>query len=223
MGALFLITNKKSSNLLQNADFIRDQEPNSEISSSFISKNLPELKQEIYERAQSSKDVKAEFTKRGKISNLSDLVKHQDKDIRSAYWNPHIDMKFVFSVLPESSSFTMKDGIIENEEIVVSSKDEKLNILFWNGFWNWPFFGMGVGNRGFVSNKCKYQNCYTTNQRKKIRNNHTRIDAVVVHGIDEDLAKLANKNVGVDTFWIVILYERFEQRKIENIGNSQFN
>ena len=111
-----------------------------------------------------------------------------------------LNVKFVFSVLPESSSFTMKDGIIENEEIVVSSKDEKLNILFWNGFWNWPFFGMGVGNRGFVSNKCKYQNCYTTNQRKKIRNNHTRIDAVVVHGIDEDLAKLANKKVGVDTF-----------------------
>ena len=76
MGALFLITNKKSSNSLQNADFIRHQESNSEISSSFISKNLPELKQEIYERARSSKDVKAEFTKRGKISNLSNLVKH---------------------------------------------------------------------------------------------------------------------------------------------------
>ena len=33
-----------------------------------------ELKQEIYERAQNSKNVTAEFTKRGKISNLSDLV-----------------------------------------------------------------------------------------------------------------------------------------------------
>ena len=74
MGALFLITNKKSSNLLQNADFIRNQEPDSVISSSFISKNLAELKHEIYERAQSSKDVKAEFTKRGKISNLSDFL-----------------------------------------------------------------------------------------------------------------------------------------------------
>ena len=81
MGALFLITNKKSSNLLQNAEFIRAQEPNSEISSSFIFKNLPELKQEIYERAQSSKYGKAEFTKRGKISNLSDLVNHQVKNI----------------------------------------------------------------------------------------------------------------------------------------------
>ena len=74
MGALFLVTNKKSSNFLQNADFIRAKEPNSKISSSFIAKNLPELKQEIYERAQNSEDVTAEFTKLGKISNLSDLV-----------------------------------------------------------------------------------------------------------------------------------------------------
>ena len=92
-----------------------------------------------------------------------------------------------------------QDEQIENEEIVVS-KDERLNILFWNAFFKLPFFGMGMGNKGFVQIKCKYQNCYTTNERKKLGNNDTRIDAVVVHGIDEDLAKLANKNVGVDTF-----------------------
>ena len=93
-----------------------------------------------------------------------------------------------------------QDVIIDNEEIVISTKDQRLNILFWNAFWIWPFFGMGVGNEGFVSNKCKYQNCYTTNQREKLGDNHTRIDAVVVHGIDDDLAKLAVKNVGVETF-----------------------
>ena len=97
-----------------------------------------------------------------------------------------------------------QDVIIDNEEIVKSTKDERLNILFWNSYWNWPFFGMGVGNRGFVSNKCKYQNCYTTNQREKIRDNHTRIDAIVVHGewvhgIDKELAKLAETNVGDNT------------------------
>ena len=85
-----------------------------------------------------------------------------------------------------------KDHVVEN---IQPLKDEKLNILFWNGFWNWPFFGMGVGNRGFVSNKCKYQNCYTTNQRKKITNSHTRVDAIVVHGFDEDLARLASTTV----------------------------
>lgn len=83
----------------------------------------------------------------------------------------------------------------DNQDAALPSKNEKLNIVFWNGFWNWPFFGMGVGNRGFVANKCKYQNCYTTNQRKKITNNHTRIDAIVVHGPDDDLARLASTNV----------------------------
>ena len=92
-----------------------------------------------------------------------------------------------------------QDELIENEEIVVS-KDERLNILFWNAFFQLPFFGMGTGNKGFVQIKCKYQNCYTTNERKKLGNNDTRIDAVVVHGIDKDLARLANKNVGVETF-----------------------
>ena len=57
----------------------------------------------------------------------------------------------------------------ENEDIVVPSKDEKLNILFWNKFYYLEFFGMGVGNEGFVKNNCKHQNCYTTNQRKKLK------------------------------------------------------
>ena len=71
---------------------------------------------------------------------------------------------------------------------------------------------MGIGNEGFVSNKCKYQNCYTTNQREKIRDNHTRIDAVVVHGMDGDLAKLAIKKVRVTIFWIVIAIRRIRTK-----------
>ena len=43
----------------------------------------------------------------------------------------------------------------ENEDIVVSSKDERLNILFFNKFYYLEFFGMGVGNEGFVKNNCK--------------------------------------------------------------------
>ena len=71
MGALFFFTNEKSSNtnMLQNA-----QEPNSEMSSSIIATNLPELKQGIYERADSRINAKIEFTKRGKITNLYDFV-----------------------------------------------------------------------------------------------------------------------------------------------------
>ena len=74
-------------------------------------------------------------------------------------------------------------------------QDEKLYILFWNGYWNWPFYGMGEGNRGFVKNKCKYQNCFTTNQRAKLANKHLRIDAVVTHGWDNDLSKLTKQKV----------------------------
>ena len=53
----------------------------------------------------------------------------------------------------------------------LSVKKQTLTILFWNGFWNWPYFGMGEGNAGFVSNNCKYQNCYTINDRDKLTNN----------------------------------------------------
>ena len=75
MGALFFITNRKSSNIPQNA-----QEPNSKLSSSFVANNLPELKKGIYERTHSGKDAKIEFTKRGKISNLSDFMQYQEKN-----------------------------------------------------------------------------------------------------------------------------------------------
>ena len=72
---------------------------------------------------------------------------------------------------------------------------QKLIILFWNGFWNWPYFAMGEGNSGFVSNNCKYQNCYTTNQRDTMTNNLSTIDVVVTHGYDEALSQLATKTV----------------------------
>ena len=84
----------------------------------------------------------------------------------------------------------------------MTKKDEydKLTILFWNGFWNWPFYGMGVGNSGFVANKCRCKNCYTTNLKKMLLQKHTRIDAIVVHGWDNDLAKLVDTKVGIIIF-----------------------
>ena len=77
----------------------------------------------------------------------------------------------------------------------LSVKKQRLTILFWNGFWNWPYFGMGEGNAGFVSNNCKCQNCYTINDRDKLTNNLSTIDAVVTHGYDEALSQLATKTV----------------------------
>ena len=52
IGALFFITNEKSSNILQNAP-----QPTSKISSTFVSNNLPELKQGIYKNALSGEDA----------------------------------------------------------------------------------------------------------------------------------------------------------------------
>ena len=86
-GALLFITNKKSSNMLQNADLNFGQEFNSNISSSLIANILPELNQDIYESARSGKDVKIQLTKRGKISHLSDFVSCQGKNLNSSNVN----------------------------------------------------------------------------------------------------------------------------------------
>ena len=42
---------------------------------------------------------------------------------------------------------------------------------------------MGKGNSGFVNNKCKYTNCFTTNNRSDLYLPDTRVDAVVVQGL----------------------------------------
>ena len=65
--------------------------------------------------------------------------------------------------------------------------NNKITILFWNGFWKWPFYGMGEGNTGFISHHCKYTNCYTTNQRTELFQQNKKIDAVIVHGWNRDL------------------------------------
>ena len=54
------------------------------------------------------------------------------------------------STLPKSTTPEENEDS-KYQDAILSSKNEKLNIVFWNGFWNWPFFGMGVGNRGFAN------------------------------------------------------------------------
>ena len=46
---------------------------------------------------------------------------------------------------------------------------------------------MGGGNLGFLAQKCKYTNCYTTIQRRDLFQSDKRIDAVVIHGWNRDL------------------------------------
>ena len=74
----------------------------------------------------------------------------------------------------------------EGDDTVEIHDNEKLSILFWNKFWDLPFFGMGEGNTGFVNNRCKYTNCYTTNLQNKLVEKENGIDTLVVYGWDDD-------------------------------------
>ena len=66
-------------------------------------------------------------------------------------------------------------------------KDENITILFWNSFWVYPLFAMGEGNSGFIKNKCKYTNCFTTHRRSELYQENKKVDAVVVHGWSKEL------------------------------------
>ena len=59
---------------------------------------------------------------------------------------------------------------------------ERKTILFWNSYWNWRHFQMGVGNRGFKL--CpRFSNCYTTTRKSKLTDPHEIVDAIVFHGV----------------------------------------
>ena len=119
-----------------------------------------------------------------------------------------------FADLLPAENNKIGDDVIKNDDILRGLQDDKLTILFWNGYWNWPFYGMGVGNTGFVANKCRYTNCYTTNLRKKLSQKNKRIDAVVVHGWDNDLSKLSDTKVSI------IIYNICDTRAYHSQGNS---
>ena len=68
-----------------------------------------------------------------------------------------------------------------NMKVVKEHANDNITILFWNFFWE--IDRMGEGNSGFVKNKCKYTNCFTTNNRSELYLPDKRVDAVVVHGL----------------------------------------
>ena len=53
-----------------------------------------------------------------------------------------------------------------NMKVVKEHANDNITILFWNFFWE--IDRMGEGNSGFVKNKCKYTNCFTTNNRSEL-------------------------------------------------------
>ena len=94
-----------------------------------------------------------------------------------------------------------------------SAFENKKTILFWNSYWHWSHFQMGVGNRGFA--KCSNTNCYTTTRRSKLQNPLEIIHAIIFHGVGlkkEDVIKLRalrhlipSWNQGVNPIFILFM------------------
>ena len=86
-------------------------------------------------------------------------------------------------------TFIQPVQILVNISQVIKS-EEKKTILFWNSYWHWKHFQMGVGNRGFQN--CSFTNCYTTTRRSKLRDPHVIIHAIVFHGVDLNMKEVKN-------------------------------
>ena len=114
---------------------------------------------------------------------------------------------------------------LANISKVIKSAEDKKTILFWNSFWHWKHFQMGVGNRGF-QNCSSYKNCFTTTRRSKLQDPHIVINAIVFHGVGMNMkeiknlrevrAKLSEFNQGIDPLFILFL---FESPKGANLNN----
>ena len=98
----------------------------------------------------------------------------------------------------------------EDDEVTKTKK----TILFWNSYWHWGHFKMGVGNRGF--SQCSFSNCYTTTMKSKLlKNPRVIVNAVIFHGVglNKEEVKgikkirkmLPEKNQGVDPLFILFM------------------
>ncbi len=67
---------------------------------------------------------------------------------------------------------------VKNAKKTCKSNDKTITILFWNSFWIWPDYGMGLGNAGFLEHNCSCSNCHTTTDRKQA----AVADAIIFHG-----------------------------------------
>ena len=96
----------------------------------------------------------------------------------------------------------------------VKTISERKTILFWNSYWDWRYFQMGVGNRGFK--KCpEFKNCYTTTRKTKLTNPNEIIDAIVFHGVGLNTSEiqylkkkrqlLSKVNKGIEPLYILFM------------------
>ena len=123
-------------------------------------------------------------------------------------------VKTIKSVKTEKSVKTVKTVKTEKSLKTVKTIGERKTILFWNSYWDWRYFQMGVGNRGFKS--CpEFKNCYTTTTKTKLTNPHEIIDAIVFHGVRLNISEiqylkkkrhlLSKVNKGIEPLYILFM------------------
>nr|XP_040580366.1 uncharacterized protein LOC121128827 [Lepeophtheirus salmonis] len=69
--------------------------------------------------------------------------------------------------------------------VEASGNNKRYNILFWNEYFSYSYFGMGLYNEGFLKNKCQFTNCYNSNIQSKWKSG--KFDAIVFHGLQESM------------------------------------
>ncbi|VVD04032.1 unnamed protein product [Leptidea sinapis] len=79
----------------------------------------------------------------------------------------------------ESAFKNISEG---NYSVSIENNNMKY-ILQWTSKSRPPFYHMGEGNSAFIENKCKYTNCYVTDDRNYFPN-ETDFDAIAFNGMD---------------------------------------
>lgn len=129
------------------------------------------------------------------------------------------------SEFQENAIFDYRQNIEEEEAV----EDTKKTILFWNSYWHWGHYKMGVGRRGFA--QCSFSNCYTTTMKSKLlKNPRVIVDAVIFHGVGLNVEEIKSikkirklipeKNQGVDPLFILFM---LESPKGGNLHDPVFN
>ncbi|CAB4059255.1 E2.4.1.214 [Lepeophtheirus salmonis] len=130
---------------------------------------------------------------------------------------PYISAEHVGLVFCYCQWIYLKDDILDKSLskndgksllVEASGNNKRYNILFWNEYFSYSYFGMGLYNEGFLKNKCQFTNCYNSNIQSKWKSG--KFDAIVFHGLQEsmnvkDIAMLKKAREAKRTFHIPFL------------------
>ena len=105
------------------------------------------------------------------------LMTFQDKLLINPKSFNILVFKYTTSVVSSATKAYMPDMSLDNNVQGCPTK-RKIVIVFWDSYWNWPDFGMGLGNVGFEKYNCSCTNCFTTTNKKLSQS----ADAIIFHG-----------------------------------------